>query len=185
MNDFHKTFFKGAVTFASASPNIQLWRKRDVLLEVNIFSNNTRPTVNYKDTLYNENAAFGKKIMLRVSMIMLGKQSRPDLLDRSKTQCSDDMLCLAYPSRNRSFSTTREPTCCLGLMVDILLLLKDALHVEFYIYEVEDRAFGAELNGSWNGLIGDILSGKADIVAAGRSVSNAGYQLSTLLSHGL
>ena len=49
--------------------------------------------------------------------------------------------------------------------MDILLRLETDLNINFYVYEVENREWGFEVNGTWNGVIGDLASGRADIAA--------------------
>ena len=49
--------------------------------------------------------------------------------------------------------------------MDILQKLKEDLDIELYIYEVEDHQWGYQVNGSWNGLIGEVASGRADVSA--------------------
>ena len=51
------------------------------------------------------------------------------------------------------------------------MLLKEDLGVDFYVYKVVDGKFGAFTNGSWNGLIGEVVSGKADMAADFLTVS--------------
>ncbi|XP_070579855.1 glutamate receptor ionotropic, NMDA 2A-like [Ptychodera flava] len=52
--------------------------------------------------------------------------------------------------------------CCIGLTVDLLLQLSMDIGFKYDLYIVEDSKFGAYENGSWNGMVGDILRGKAD-----------------------
>ena len=41
----------------------------------------------------------------------------------------------------------------------------------------EDRLWGAEINGSWNGLIGEVASGKADMAAQCLSVTESRHSV--------
>ncbi len=43
-------------------------------------------------------------------------------------------------------------------------MLKDRLEFTFEMYEVEDGNWGAKVDDEWNGLIGDLITGKADMV---------------------
>ena len=42
-------------------------------------------------------------------------------------------------------------------------MLREKLDFTFDMYEVEDLKWGGQVNNSWNGLIYDIISGRADI----------------------
>ena len=37
--------------------------------------------------------------------------------------------------------------------------------IDLYIYEIKDRVWGAVVNGSWTGLIGEVASQRADMAA--------------------
>ena len=43
-------------------------------------------------------------------------------------------------------------------------MLKERLEFTFEMYQVEDKKWGAKIGNTWNGLIGDLLTGKADMV---------------------
>jgi hypothetical protein len=44
-----------------------------------------------------------------------------------------------------------------GFIVDLLDLIKSRLGFNYTIYEVADKKYGSEVNGVWNGMIGDLL----------------------------
>ena len=112
--------------------------------------------------------------MLKVAMIMnIDTQSKLHFLDRSEMTCSHGLLCWILSLKNGSSTQKREPSCCVGYYVDILWQLREDIHIDFYIYEVVDGNYGSEVNGSWNGLVADVKSGKADIGAANLIVSKA------------
>ena len=98
---------------------------------------------------------------------------RLDFLDRAHLACQYGLLCWVFPSGNRSIVNQREPNCCLGLTIDIFLLLKDDLDVDIYLYEAEDGKYGSNVNGSWNGLIGEVVSGRADVAGDYLSITEA------------
>ena len=72
-----------------------------------------------------------------------------------------------------STRSKRYPTCCLGYIPDIIGIIQTQLDVDIYVYEVHDQQYGILKNGSWNGLIGDLLSGEADIACDILSVTSA------------
>ena len=120
-----------------------------------------------------------KKTSLQIVTLMSSSNyQQSDLLDHKKKKCKRGLLCWYYPKlRNGSFADNQEPSCCLGLLMDILAQLKEDLHMDFYIYEVEDHLWGAGVNGSWHGLIGEVLHRKADIAAQWLIVNQARLEI--------
>ena len=98
---------------------------------------------------------------------------RSEFLDRSRLACKYGLLCWVNPSGNRSRGDKREPTCCQGLPMDILSKLEKDLNVNMYLYQVADGTYGSNVNGSWSGMIGEVVSGKADMAGDYFSVTEA------------
>ena len=64
------------------------------------------------------------------------------------------ILCWVYPLNNRSKTDERVPNFCQGHAIDVLLLLKENLNVDIYLYDTEGGKYGSSnINGTWNGLI--------------------------------
>ena len=100
-------------------------------------------------------APLTEKTTLRVVMLIDDSHShQTDLLDPDKIKCQHGLLCWYYPSRDGSFADERKPSCCIGLVVDILLQVKEDLGINIYMYEVANPRWGGKSNGSWKGLIG-------------------------------
>ena len=63
--------------------------------------------------------------------------------------------------------------CYSGFAIELFDKLKFLLGFDYEIYEVEDNKYGRELgNSSWNGMIGDIINGKADISVAAMTITS-------------
>ncbi|CAJ0595108.1 unnamed protein product [Cylicocyclus nassatus] len=59
-----------------------------------------------------------------------------------------------------------------GYCIDLIELIREELNFTYTIYEVEDGSFGSvDRNGNWNGLIGALMSGSADIALAPLTVN--------------
>lgn len=54
-----------------------------------------------------------------------------------------------------------------GFCIDLLEKLSSIMGFNYTLYEVEDKNFGTEVNGEWNGIVGDII----------QAVSDHGYKL--------
>ena len=54
-----------------------------------------------------------------------------------------------------------------GFCIDLLNKLSIMMGFNYSLYEVEDKSFGSEVNGVWNGIVGDII----------KAVSNLGCKL--------
>ncbi|XP_071954410.1 glutamate receptor ionotropic, NMDA 3A-like [Antedon mediterranea] len=80
-------------------------------------------------------------------------------IHRLKTHVSEDNI------------TTANRRCCLGLCVDLLNDISRDLEITYELYLVADKNHGALENGSWNGMVGDLLYGKADIAISSFSIT--------------
>lgn len=63
--------------------------------------------------------------------------------------------------------------CCYGLTIDLLSLVARELSFRFDLYVAHDGLFGKRngLNGTWNGVVGELLHGRAQMAFAPMSVS--------------
>ena len=176
LQDIDSGSITGIVKSALNAKLKDIFHKEEVLMEIMISpkSGNYSFNYHYRSNVFNVSPRFAKKILMKAVMVTSdATQSRPDLLDHIDMQCLHGILCWVHPFRNGSFGDAREPSCCLGFFMDILLELKNDLPIDFYVYEVDDRQWGFKVNGSWNGLIGEVASGSADIAADWSVVTEA------------
>ena len=54
--------------------------------------------------------------------------------------------------------------CCAGKVIDLMELVRAQLGFTYTLYIVADGKWGSNLNGTWNGMIKDVVDGKADFV---------------------
>ena len=79
--------------------------------------------------------------------------------------------CLNPVKKNESTEWLR--VCCSGYSVDLLMKLNKLLNFESELYLVEDYKYGVFHNAtSYNGMVGDVFSGKADIAVSGLSITH-------------
>uniref|UniRef100_A0A3B3U1P2 Glutamate receptor n=1 Tax=Poecilia latipinna TaxID=48699 RepID=A0A3B3U1P2_9TELE len=63
--------------------------------------------------------------------------------------------------------------CCYGYCIDLLEKLAEDLDFHFDLYIVGDGKYGAWKGGRWTGLVGDLLSGLADMAVTSFSINSA------------
>lgn len=63
--------------------------------------------------------------------------------------------------------------CCYGYCIDLLEKLAEDMRFDFELYIVGDGKYGAQKNGQWTGLVGDLLSGAADMAVTSFSINSA------------
>jgi len=96
------------------------------------------------------------KILQKHEMIYIAEEER----------CRIGRICWKIKNNVR-----HEPLCCVGFLMDMLDALENDLAFEADLYLVEDSKYGEIVNGSWVGLVGELESGKADIILASLNVN--------------
>ena len=87
--------------------------------------------------------------------------------------CIQDTIVCKKPIQNGS-STIWQLTCCYGYSVDLIKEISKILGSQMKIYLVEDKKYGGFVpeKNTFNGMIGDVIQGKADIAIAGLTINN-------------
>eukprot|EP00093_Oithona_nana_P005243 05243.XXX_109830_119428_1 [CDS] Oithona nana genome sequencing. len=67
-------------------------------------------------------------------------------------------------SNSNNTSTTEEIMCCSGFCIDLLAKFADELQFEYDLIRVKDPKWGVAKNGKWNGLMGELVAKKFDMV---------------------
>lgn len=67
--------------------------------------------------------------------------------------------------------------CCYGYCIDLLEKLSEDVGFDFDLYIVGDGKYGAYKNGRWTGLVGDLLSGAAQLAVTSFSINSARSQV--------
>ncbi|KAK3753811.1 hypothetical protein QZH41_018461, partial [Actinostola sp. cb2023] len=124
---------------------------------------------------------FGSKIK-RVRIVTIEHGQYTYQVSKTFPRCSHrrapceayDQICEIGVPSTRYFKTdngTRykaERICIAGLMIQLLYLLQAELQFNYDLYIVKDAKYGGldTATGKWNGMIGDILAGEADMALA-------------------
>ncbi|MBN3304780.1 NMD3A protein, partial [Amia calva] len=92
-----------------------------------------------------------------------------------RTNDSDtlDHLFRELDHGNSTFLPPDFRKCCYGYCIDLLEKLAEDLRFEFDLYIVGDGKYGACKNNRWTGLVGDLLSGAADMAVTSFSINSA------------
>ena len=131
------------------------------------------------------NVAAGKKkyriVTNPVKPFVLFKAPHPDYDD-----CAGDTVCISINSTNKLLTIQAirdyengvldknnpyDIFCCRGLSIDMLNRLASDLDFEYTLYIVSDRTYGKVINGSWNGIIRDLMTGTAHMAVAAMSIT--------------
>ncbi|KAI5619396.1 glutamate receptor ionotropic, NMDA 3B, partial [Silurus asotus] len=75
--------------------------------------------------------------------------------------------------RNSTSLPSEMIKCCYGYCIDLLEKLAEDMQFDFELYIVGDGKYGAWKNGQWTGLVGDLLSGAADMAITSFSINSA------------
>ena len=103
---------------------------------------------------------------------------KDDLIyDPINKQCSVGIKCKyrpppkAYPSN----ATAWKMSCCIGYVVELFQMILTDLDLEIDLYLVEDGKYGIEnhANKTWDGMVGDLVNGKADLAVAAITITRA------------
>ena len=89
--------------------------------------------------------------------------------------CSLGLFC-RIPNITANGTVWRS-TCCIGHSMDVLQLLAKDIHFIPDLYVVEDGFYGSKINGTWQGMIGDVYKHKADLAMAGLTINNVRSQV--------
>ncbi|XP_071117888.1 glutamate receptor ionotropic, NMDA 3A-like isoform X1 [Haliotis cracherodii] len=102
--------------------------------------------------------------------------------------CLTDTTCLNITSKNKSMAmaaiedyergvmnenNTYTVHCCRGLTIDLLNKLASDLDFDFTLYIVQDETYGRKTNGTWNGMMWDLVEGTAHFAVGAFSITRA------------
>ena len=97
---------------------------------------------------------------------------RSNCIDPQK--CNDFTMPCQLPANQNTTTEAWVQAFCFGYVVDLLTELSNNLRLHFDLYIVQDGEFGRSLNKTtqeWNGMIGDVIKGRASIALQGITIS--------------
>jgi len=124
-------------------------------------------------------------------MVNIGSWNSLDHLGLARVEDTIDVSGVAHPMANKTFviSTVLSPPYAMrvesheklsgnnryeGFAVDLAAALADILHCNFTFKLVDDGNYGGQdESGNWNGMLGEVMDGTADLVIADISITAA------------
>ncbi|XP_002734105.2 glutamate receptor ionotropic, NMDA 3A-like [Saccoglossus kowalevskii] len=67
--------------------------------------------------------------------------------------------------------------CCTGMAYDVLEMLSRDMNFDYDLYIVADGNFGSIDKGEWNGMVGDLINGAAEMAVGSFSINSARSQV--------
>lgn len=109
-----------------------------------------------------------RRPILRVSVVLwppLVQAEDPAVAENHKTCVGRALPCYKYVSVENSTKQAKELLCCFGASIDFLKFLQRDLGFDTEIYLTPDEQYGKlnTVTGTWNGIMNEIISGKADL----------------------
>ncbi|KAI8486309.1 hypothetical protein Bbelb_360250 [Branchiostoma belcheri] len=74
-------------------------------------------------------------------------------------ETTDDDNLYQYDDTNSTYIIK----CCEGLVVDLMEAIATDLGLEYELYHVADSKYGSNVNGTWNGMVRDLMDGNAEM----------------------
>ena len=78
-------------------------------------------------------------------------------------KCGFEAKSCSIPVKNGTKLLSWRQGCCSGKLLEIMERVRTRLGFNYSLYIVEDGKWGSKENGSWNGMIRDLVDGKADM----------------------
>lgn len=117
----------------------------------------------------------GIRTRRNVSIVTIAE--KPFIFIRSDTQCTSSEVLCPRKKFNDSASEEYESFCCRGYCIDLLKELSKNLSFVYTLHLVTDNKYGSiekegdEKQKRWDGMIGELLSGQADMIIAPLTIS--------------
>lgn len=104
--------------------------------------------------------------------------SRKEEIKDGKVVCALGFPCKTFKSLGNG-STSFQIKCCKGLAMDLLRMLESDLGFKADLHVVKDGKYGGfdRKTGLWNGLIGALMRGEADMAVADLTITDSRSQV--------
>ena len=96
--------------------------------------------------------------------------------------CINSHPC-SMPRINSNGTLEWVPSCCTGLVIDIIMEMQMSLRFKANIYGCPDRQYGSIVNGSWTGMVNEVATLKADIAVQGLTANEVRSSVVDFTTH--
>lgn len=96
----------------------------------------------------------------------------PCLMLKNSSQSHVVQAVEHFMSRSKQEDMDYKIFCCKGISLEILHQLATDLNFEYIVYFVNDTDYGTYSNGAWTGMVGDVVSGAADMIVGAFSMTS-------------
>lgn len=109
-----------------------------------------------------------RRPILRVPVVLwppLVQAEDPAVAENLKACVGRALPCYKYANVENTTKRTKQLLCCFGASIDFLKFLQRDLGFDTEIYLTPDGKYGTfdSVNGTWNGIMNELISGKADL----------------------
>ncbi|XP_025110190.1 glutamate receptor ionotropic, NMDA 3A-like [Pomacea canaliculata] len=101
---------------------------------------------------------------------LLCQRALPDAQEQLAVPCRPG--CGAFHVAVKTGGYGLQIFCCKGISLEILHQLATDLNFEYIVYFVNDTDYGTYSNGAWTGMVGDVVSGAADMIVGAFSMTS-------------
>ncbi|KAI8506403.1 Glutamate receptor ionotropic, NMDA 2B [Branchiostoma belcheri] len=98
-------------------------------------------------------------------------EEEPFVIVTDRHPVTGDCIKAALPCTKFDSNGLKEDKCCAGFCMDLLEQLKDDAWFTVEIYVVADGRHGTVQSGNWNGIIGDLINGTADMAVGSLTIT--------------
>lgn len=118
-------------------------------------------------SLRKQHLAFKKKVKI-IACTVLESPYVEEIVESKSGTCKSGHYCQIPNYDDNGKVTSWRRGCCIGYAIEIFNMVKKKLGFEYELYAV-DR-FGSYTNGSWNGMVGELVEGRADFALQALSI---------------
>ena len=87
-----------------------------------------------------------------------------EVLPMTGNKCGLEAKACTIPDKNGTKLLSWRQGCCSGKIIALIERVRKQLGFTYSLYIVEDGKWGSKDNGTWNGMMKDLIDGKADFV---------------------
>ena len=100
-----------------------------------------------------------------------------EVLPMTGNKCGLEAKACTIPDKNGTKLLSWRQGCCSGKIIALIERVRKQLGFTYSLYIVEDGKWGSKENGTWNGMIKDLIDGKADLALQSANYLEQRYEV--------